>query len=170
MAELTVQCRDEMGDGEWLGELKLQVSQERPTVRELIRARVEQETGQHNAELDRGRQFRGLVTAAPSVTSELNGWAGRKREGKPVDGEIMVTIALEAYERGDLALVVDDHKAGEIDSEVALAEGSLVLFRKRAPLVVPQTDLGRKRSKHEKLPKHVQRMSKRDIPDGETEW
>lgn len=83
MAGLTVQCRDEMDDGEWLGELRLRVDGQRTTARRLIRARVEQEAGEHNAELERGRQFRGLVTAAPAVTSELNGWAGRKREGRP---------------------------------------------------------------------------------------
>jgi len=149
MAGLTVQCRDEMGDGEWLMEMKLGVESQSPTVRELIRTRVQTETGQHNAELDRGRQFRGLVTAAPSVTSELNGWQGRKREGKPVETEVMVDIALAAYERGDLVLLVDDQQAGELDAEVALAEGAVVLFRKMVPLVVPQLNKGRKRSKYE---------------------
>jgi hypothetical protein len=153
MPGLTVQCRDEMDDGEWLGELRLRLDEERPTVRRLIRARVEQEAGEHNAELDRGRQFRGLVTAAPAVTSELNGWAGRKREGRPVDAEVMIAIACEAFERGDLALVVDDRQAGELDSELELAEGSRTVFRKKVPLVVPQTNPGRKRSKHELLPK-----------------
>jgi hypothetical protein len=149
----TVRCRDEMDDGEWLGEYRLTVDEERLTVRRLIGARVQQETGEHNAELDRGRQFRGLVTAAPAVTSELNGWAGRKREGRPVDGAIMTAIACDAFERGDLVLVVDDKQAGEIDSELVLAEGSLVVFRKKVALVVPQTNPGRKRSKHEMLPK-----------------
>jgi hypothetical protein len=153
MPGLTVQCRDEMDDGEWLGELRLRLDEERPTVRRLIRARVEQEAGEHNAELDRGRQFRGLVTAAPAVTSELNGWAGRKREGRPVDAEVMIAIACDAFERGDLALVVDDRQAGELDSELKLAEGSRTVFRKKVPLVVPQTNPGRKRSKHELLPK-----------------
>jgi hypothetical protein len=153
MPGLTVQCRDEMDDGEWLGELKLRVDEERPTVRRLIRARVEQEAGEHNAELDRGRQFRGLVTAAPAVTSELNGWAGRKREGRPVDAEVMIAIACDAFERGDLALVVDDRQAAEIDSVLELADGSRVVFRKKVPLVVAQTNPGRKRSKHELLPK-----------------
>jgi hypothetical protein len=153
MPGLTVQCRDEMDDGEWLGELRLRLDEERPTVRRLIRARVEQEAGEHNAELDRGRQFRGLVTAAPAVTSELNGWAGRKREGRPVDAEVMIAIACDAFERGDLVLVVDDRQAGEIDAELVLAEGGLVVFRKKVPLVVPQTNPGRKRSEHELLPK-----------------
>jgi hypothetical protein len=153
MPGLTVRCRDEMDDGEWLGEYKLTVDEERLTVRALIGARVEQETGEHNAELDRGRQFRGLVTAAPAVTSELNGWAGRKREGRPVDAAVMTAIACYAFERGDLTLVVDGSETGEIDSEVVLEEGSLVLFRKKVALVVPQTNPGRKRSKHELLPK-----------------
>jgi len=152
MAGLTVQCRDEMGDGQWLGELKLELDDAPATPRELIRARIEQETGQHNAELDRGRQFRGLVTAPPSVTSELNGWHGRKREGKPVDPDAMIAIALDAYERGDLALVVDDEPAAGIDSELTLADGSTAVFRKQVALVVPQSNPGRQRSKYELLP------------------
>jgi hypothetical protein len=147
MAGPTVQCRDEMGDGEWLMEMKLPVEDERTTVRELIRTRVAHETGQHNSELDRGRQFRGLITAPPSVTSELNGWAGRKREGKPVDHDVMLKIAFEAYERGDLVLLVDDEQVGEIDSELVLADGSFVLFRKMVPLVVPQLRKGRTRKR-----------------------
>jgi hypothetical protein len=149
MSGLTVQCRDEMGDGEWLMELKLQVPAESPTVRELIVSRIEQETTQHNDELDRGRQFRGLVTAAPSVTSELNGWQGRKRVGKPVEAAVMTQIALDAYERGDLVVLIDGAQAGELDSQVALADGCNVLFRKLVPLVVKQTNPGRKRTKYE---------------------
>lgn len=133
-------------------EYKLQVEAAGPTVRELITRRVKQETEEHNSELDRGRQFRGLVTAPPSVTSELNGWAGRKREGKAVETEVMTKIAIEAYESGDLVLLVDDQQAGELDSEVALTDGCLVLFRKQSPLVVPQTNPGRERSKYEMLP------------------
>lgn len=152
MAELTVQCRDEMGDGEWLMEYKLQV-QDSATVRELITRRIAQETGEHNSELDRGRTFRGLVSAPPAVTSELNGWAGRKREGKAVETDVMTKIAIEAYERGELELHVGDEQVGELDSEVALSDGCMVLFRKNATLVVPQTDPGRVRSKHEKMPK-----------------
>jgi hypothetical protein len=145
MAGPKVQCRDEMVDGEWLMEMKLPLEAEPGSVGDFIRARVEYETGVHNSELDRGRQFRGLVTAPPAVTSELNGWAGRKREGKPVDPDVMVKIALEAYERGDLVLVVDDEQAGEIDSELVLGDDSVAVFRKQVPLVVPQARKGRRR-------------------------
>ena len=149
MAGLTVQCRDEMADGEWLMECKLRLDEDRMTVRELIHARIAQETSEHNSELDRGRQFRGLVFAPPSVTSELNGWEGRKRQGKAVDTDVMTAFAIEAYERGDLMLLVDDEQAGELDCEVVLTDGALALFRKQVPLILPQLDKGRRRSRHE---------------------
>ncbi len=154
MPELTVQVRDEMGDGEWLGELKVPLEATPATVRDFIRARVEFETGEHNAELDRGRSFRGLIGPPPAVTSELNGWAGRRRVGQAVDTAIMLEIAFAAYEAGELLLVVDDEMTGPLDSELTIADGSKTLFRKLRPLVVPQTDPGRIRSKHEKMPKH----------------
>ncbi len=149
MAAVTVKCRDEMGDGEWLMELGLPLDADTMTVRELIAARVESETAQHNAELDRGRQFHGLITAAPSVTSELNGWHGRKREGKAVESDVMLKIAHEAYESGDLVVLIDGEPAGALDCEVTPADGSVVLFRKMKPLVVPQLNPGRKRTKYE---------------------
>jgi hypothetical protein len=145
MAGPKVKCRDEMGDGEWLMELPLPLEDHRTTVRDLIRARVEHETGLHNAELDRGRQFRGLITAPPAVTSDINGFHDRKRTGKPVEPDVMLKIAFDAYERGDLVLTIDDEQAGEIDSEVVLADGSAVVFRKMVPLVVPQLRQGRRR-------------------------
>ena len=147
MAGPTVQCRDEMSDGEWLMEYKLPVEGDQTTVREFIRARIEHETGAHNSELDRGRTFRGLVFEPPAVTSELNGWEGRKREGKAVDTEVMLKIAFEAYERGDLAILVDDEPAGEIDSELVVGDGSVAVFRKQVPLIVPQLRAGRRRKR-----------------------
>jgi hypothetical protein len=145
MAGPTVQCRDEMGDGQWLMEYKLPVEGERLTVRDFIRARIEHETSTHNAELDRGRSFRGLVFEPPAVTSDVNGFHDRKRTGKTVDADVMLKIAVEAYERGDLVLVVDDEQAGDIESDLVVSDDSLVLFRKRVPLVVPQLKKGRRR-------------------------
>jgi hypothetical protein len=147
MAGPTVQCRDEMSDGQWLMEMKLPFEEERTTVREFIRARVEYETSQHNAELDRGRTFRGLVFEPPKVTSELNGWAGRKREGQAVDADVMLQMAFDAYEKGELVLLVDDEQAGEIDSELVVSDGCTALFRKTVPLIVPQLRKGRTRKK-----------------------
>ena len=97
--------------------------------------------------LDRGRTFRGLVLEPPAVTSELNGWAGRQRQGKAVDPQVMLDIAFDAYERGDLVLVIDDEQAGEIDSELVVGDGSVAVFRKQVPLIVPQLRAGRRRKR-----------------------
>jgi hypothetical protein len=91
--------------------------------------------------------LRGLVFEPPKVTSELNGWADRKREGQAVDADVMLTMAFDAYEKGELVLVVDDEQAGEIDSELVLSDGSTALFRKSVPLIVPQLRKGRTRKK-----------------------
>lgn len=51
-------------------ELKLPLDADCMTVRELIATRVKTETAQHNAELDRGRQVRGLITASSPGTGD----------------------------------------------------------------------------------------------------
>lgn len=153
MPQLTVQILDEMANGEWLMEMRLPLEEAPATVRDFIATRVEYETAQHNAELDRGRQFRGLVGPPPAVTSELNGWADRKRVGQAVDPVQMLEIALTAYEAGELLLLVEDEEAGPLDDELALSDGDKVLFRKLKALVVPQTNPGRIRHRHEKMPK-----------------
>jgi hypothetical protein len=147
MAGPKVQCRDEMSDGQWLMEMNVPVDGERMTVREFIRVRIEHETSTHNSELDRGRTFRGLVFEPPKVTSDLNGWAGRKREGQAVDAEVMLQIALDAYEKGDLVLLLDGEQAGDIESEIVLSEDTTALFRKTVPLIVPQLRKGRTRKR-----------------------
>ena len=61
----------------------------------------------------------------------------------------MLALAYAAYERGELVVLVDDAQAGELDSEVVLADGATALFRKQVPLIVEQVDKGRERSKYE---------------------
>lgn len=145
MAGPKVQCRDEMGDGQWLMELKLPLEEDRMTVREFIRTRIAHETSEHNAELDRGRTFRGLVFEPPKVTSDLNGWAGRKRVGQAVDADVMFNIAVTAYEKGELVLLIDGEQAGDIESEIVVSDDTTALFRKMVPLIVPQLRKGRTR-------------------------
>ena len=59
----------------------------------------------------------------------------------------MLDIAINAYEKGELVIVVDDEQAGEIDSELVVNDGSVVLFRKMVPLIVPQLRKGRRRQR-----------------------
>jgi hypothetical protein len=126
---VTVIVRDETTAGETLRELELQLLDERTTVRELIRARVHQEVRRHNAE-KATIPFRGLVQ--PSAQErDLNGPPKHRR----VDANVQTDVAVEAFARGSVLLLVDDSQVTELDDEVSLRPGSTVSFLKLVPLV-----------------------------------
>ena len=108
---ITLTVRDETTAGEQLAALELQLAAEETTVRELIRARVHQEVRDHNATLVTPRN-RGRVDA-----------------GKQTD------VALEAFERGHVLVLVDDRQVETLDESVTLRSGSVATFLKLVPLV-----------------------------------
>jgi hypothetical protein len=122
--KLTV--RDGTTAGDTLAALELQLDAERITVAELIRARVHQEVRAHNA---RGTgSFSGLVQ--PERTEhDLNGPLRR------IDPDRQTDVALRAFERGHVLLLVDDRQVEELEQEVTLGPGSSVTFLKLVPLV-----------------------------------
>ena len=132
MAPFTLSVRDETTTGKELATLDLQLDAEQVTVAELIRARVHQEVRAHNAASAAAPQFNGLVR--PERTErELNGErSGRRR---PVDAERQTEVALNAFERGQILLLVDDRQVEELDHEVTLRPGATVTFLKLVPLV-----------------------------------
>ena len=131
MASVTLTVRDETTSGEVLKALELQLIAERLTVRDLIAARVHQEVAEHNARAVL-TPFRGLVQPRDEETL-LN----RTRERKPrrVDPAAQTEVALGAFERGHVLLLVDDRQVDELDHEVVLTAGSTVSFLKLVPLV-----------------------------------
>lgn len=129
MAAITLTVRDETTAGRALRELEVQLTAERVTVGELIRARVHQEVRAHNAS-PTGGGFEGLVT--PTETErELN----RPRTHRTVDAEAQTAVALRAFERGQILLLVDDRQVEEVDQMVDLGPGSTVTFLKLVPLI-----------------------------------
>lgn len=121
-----VMIRDETTSGDVLRQLALQLDAERLTVRELIASRVEAEVRAHNAS-STTQPFQGLVQpegAHPGV---------KKR--KRVDAARQVEIALTAFERGRVLVLVDDRQVTELADEVTLRPGSAVSFLKLTPLV-----------------------------------
>jgi hypothetical protein len=133
MAPFTLTVRDETTTGKALATLDLQLEAEQVTVAELIRARVHQEVRAHNAASAVAPQFNGLVQ--PERTElELNG-ERRGRRSRPVDAERQTEVALSAFERGQILLLVDDRQVEELDHEVTLGPGSTVTFLKLVPLV-----------------------------------
>ena len=130
MAPLILTVRDETTTGQELATLDLQLEAEHVTVAELIRARVHQEVRAHNAASASAPRFNGLVQ--PERTEqELNG----RRRARPVDAEKQTEVALKAFERGQILLLVDDRQVEELDHQVTLQPGSTVTFLKLVPLV-----------------------------------
>jgi hypothetical protein len=103
---MRVTVRDGTTAGETLAALEVQLDTERVTVAELIRARVHQEVRAHNA--------------APSAGF--------------IDAERQTDVALRAFERGQMLLLVDDRQIDGLEHEVTLRPGSTVTFLKLVPL------------------------------------
>jgi hypothetical protein len=127
MSPTTFKVRDETTSGEALAELELQLAAERVTVAELIRARVHQEVRDHNARGAGDERYAGLVVPDPAERA-LN----RTRR---VDAEAQTTVALRAFERGHVLLLVDDRQVEGLDQVVTLSAASTVTFLKLVPLV-----------------------------------
>lgn len=131
MTPVTSTVRDETTTGQVLRALELQLAAERLTVRELITARVHQEVGEHNARRVL-TPFRGLVQ--PTDEERLVN-ARPERRPRRVDAAAQTAVALRAFERGHVLLLVDDRQVDELEDEVVLRPGSTVSFLKLVPLV-----------------------------------
>jgi hypothetical protein len=108
----------------------LEIFEERLALRELIRRRVFQEVGEHNARRPGG--FRGLVR--PTDTERLlNGV--RTREFRPIDAEAQYLHVLEAFSRNGFVVLVDDRQVEDLDARVELRSGTEVTFLRLVPLV-----------------------------------
>jgi hypothetical protein len=129
---VTLTVRDETTAGDTLHELELQLVAERVTVRELIRARVHQEVRAHNASNAAQGRFFGLVQP-DDAERDLNGY--RLRKPRRIDPERQTEVAVRAFERGHVLLLVDDRQVEQLDDEVTLHSGSSVSFLKLVPLV-----------------------------------
>ena len=133
MAIVTLQIQDETTAGERLAALALQLTSERVTVRELIRARVHQEVRAFNTQANLGGgRFFGLVQPS-DAERELNGY--RMREPRRIDPERQTEVALSAFERGHVLLLVDDRQVEDLDDELVLRPRTAVTFLKLVPLV-----------------------------------
>lgn len=130
MATLTIQ--DETATGSILHRLKLEISQEMLTVRELITQRVHQEVAAHNAR--QTELFQGLVQPTDSERL-LNGRGYRLHHAKPIDAEQQVYKALEAFQKNGFFLLVNDRQVESLDAEVWLGAGVTASFLKLTPLV-----------------------------------
>lgn len=127
---VTLSIRDESTAGETTAALTLDFLTEEITVRELIRSRVFQEVKDHNA----GRRRAGPHLVQPSATeARLN--AGGSPATRTIDWEAQYAVALEAFERGRVLVLVDDRQAESLDHPITIAPDTTVTFLRLVPLV-----------------------------------
>jgi len=131
MAPLTLTVRDETTTGKVLKHLEMQLQAEELSVEDLITARVHQEVREHNARRAT-TAFSGLVE--PSRTErELN--ATKQRPHRRINAAAQTEVALKAFSRGHILLLVDDKQVDELEERVTLRSESTVTFLKLVPLV-----------------------------------
>lgn len=121
---------DETTAGERRPALSLRFLTDRTTVRELIRKRVYEEVQEFN--LRRPELFRGLVQPA-EAERVLNGY--RLREPRSIEWEPQFEKAIEAFERNQILVLVDDHQAESLDEEIVIGLNTEVSFLRLVPLV-----------------------------------
>jgi hypothetical protein len=126
----TLTIRDETLSGEPLREWALEVAAEKMTVRELIRSRVYQEVQDYN--LRCGPVFQGLVQPEEAEKA-LNGW--KLRRPRPLDWKRQFDRAVEAFEKNQVLILVNDRQAESLDEEFAIGPQTRVSFLRLTPLV-----------------------------------
>ena len=126
----TLTIRDETLSGESFNEWALEVTSERVTIREIIRSRVYQEVQDHN--LQCGAPFRGLVQPEEAERA-LNGDA--QKTLRQIDWKRQFERAVEAFEKNQILLLVNDRQAESLDEEVVVGPGATVTFLRLTLLV-----------------------------------
>ena len=103
---------------------------ERVTVRELIRARIDQEVQEYN---NRPFEFfKGLVQPSDAELT-LNGF--RMKKVRAIDPEKQYQLAVESFEHNGFILLVDDRQVDSLDQVIEVSPTTAATFIKLVPLV-----------------------------------
>lgn len=128
---ITVQVFDESTTGERVSALTLDFLTEKITCRELIRSRVYQEVQDFNRRAGT-KPFRGLVEPSQQERRLNPTSDSRPRE---IDWKAQFEVAIEAFEKCAILVLVDDVQVDRLDQEIELKAGAQVSFLKLIPLV-----------------------------------
>lgn len=108
----------------------MEAAEDRVTLRELIRRRIDQEVAEFNAA---GTAiFRGLVRPSPAERTQ-DGY--RLRPGRRVDPDEQFARVVEAFGRNGFVVLVGDHQVLSLDEEIDLAGNAELTILKLVPLV-----------------------------------
>ncbi|WP_263353121.1 hypothetical protein [Acidicapsa acidisoli] len=100
------------------------------TLRDLIRARLQQEVERYNQALPDA--FQGLVQPEESEQI-LNGF--RLKTKRPLNWEVQCRRAWSSFEKNGFLVLVDGRQVTELDERLDLKENSEIDFIKLVPLV-----------------------------------
>ncbi len=121
---------DETFSGTITNELKIEISADTITVKELIEQRVVQEVNAYNQRVV--AKFNGLVQPTDKEM-QLN--TSSSKGIKPIDAEQQVYVALDAFQKNGFFVLIDHEQVDELERKVLLKPHSNVSFIKLVPLV-----------------------------------
>jgi glutaredoxin 2 len=121
---------DETAGGKVLKELKISLTNELTTVKEIIKARVYAEVETYNNKMP--EYFTGLVQPREAEVT-LNGF--KLKEKRQVDPEKQFLTALDAFQKNGYFLLIDNIQAESLDQMVVINKNTTVSFVKLTPLV-----------------------------------
>ena len=102
------------------------------TVRELIRQRVYQEVQDFNLNVAKQPVFRGLVQPTDAEQT-LNGYKLKSR--RQIDWQRQFDKAVEAFEAGQILVLVNDRQAESLEEEITITPESEASFLRLVLLV-----------------------------------
>lgn len=127
---MEILVKDETFAGKILDEIMLEIERERLTVAELIEAKVAQELHKHQQ--IQAKQAEGYQQA---VEQTLNPSAKKTMNHKLPDLEQEVYRALEAFQRNQMIITVNDRQVESLEQEILFDSGTEVSFMQLMPLV-----------------------------------
>ncbi len=128
MTILTI--KDETASGDILNEIRIQVENERTTLKDIITTRVLTEVENYNN--SKPEYFKGLIQPSEAEKT-LNGFRIKKR--KTIDGEQQVYVALDAFLKNGYFVIVDDEQITDYNKEMLVSADTKISFLKLTPLV-----------------------------------
>ncbi len=122
--------KDETFTGEIINEFNIEMDSSTSTVKEIISSRVKHEVEEYNSKAK--EQFMGLIV--PTDTEKhLNGY--KLKNGKVIDYEEQIYIALNAFSKNAYFMLIDDIQVESLEQKIILKPNTKISFVKLTPLV-----------------------------------
>lgn len=127
---MNILIKDEQLNGTITNQFEIEIEDSYISTKDLIEKRVAFEVENYNKKLP--NYFNGLVEPSDAERT-LNGFKLKPKQ--IIDIEKQVYIALDAFQKNNFFILVDNQQLEELDQKIALNKHSNVSFIKLTPLV-----------------------------------